>query len=61
MSFLIALILGVLAAALYFNGTGWPLQTFCRSSLDLCQHPQWFLYGALAFLAAGVLFRLNEL
>lgn len=61
MSFLIAAVLGALAALLYFNGSGWPLQTFCDHTFELCQHPLWPLYGAIAFGLAGLLFRINEI
>jgi hypothetical protein len=61
MSFFIAVVLGTLAAILYFHGPGWPLQTFCDYTFELCQHPTWPLYGAIAFGLAGLLFRAGEM
>lgn len=61
MSFVIALILAAIAGALYLQ-IGTPiLAPVCRYTGDVCFNPQWLLYAAVAFVALGLLFRINQI
>jgi hypothetical protein len=60
MSFFVAAMLAIYSFVLHLAGERIALTGVCYYSLDLCQHPSWPLYVAGAFLAFGLLFRLNE-
>jgi hypothetical protein len=61
MSFFVSSALAALSLVLYLASTRQAFTSVCRYSLDLCQHPSWPLYAALAFVALGLLFRVNRL
>ena len=61
MSFFIAFVFAAFAAALHFNGPGWPLTIVCNNMFELCRHPLWPLYAAIAFGLGGLVFRANQL
>ena len=60
MSFFVAAILAAYAFVLHLAGQRIAFSGVCYYSLDLCQHPAWPLYVAAAFLAFGLLFRINQ-
>ena len=61
MSFLIAFVFAAFAALLYFHGPGWPITSICDRTFELCQHPLWPFYAAIAFGLGGLVFRANQL
>lgn len=60
MSFFIATILAAFSFVLYLAGQGEAFTQVCKYTLDLCQHPSWPLWIAGAFVAFGLLFRMQE-
>jgi hypothetical protein len=61
MAFVVAFIFAAFAAVLYVNGPGWPLGTICSNTFELCRHPTWPLYAAIAFGLGGLVFRANQM
>jgi len=60
MSFVIAIVLAVFSGLLYLAGERMAFGGLCYYTLDLCQHPGWPLAIAAAFVAFGLLFRIQE-
>lgn len=61
MAFLVAVVLALIAGALYLHIGGAVLAPVCRYTGDVCFNPQWLLYAAGAFVALGLLFRINQI
>lgn len=61
MSFFIAAILAAYAVVLHLAGEGQAFTGVCQYSFQLCRHPSWPLYVAAAFVAFGLLFRVNRI
>lgn len=63
MSFAIAFVLVVAAGAFYLAGNfaSSQLTVLCSYSPTLCQHPEWFLYLAGAFLLWGLLLKVDRI
>lgn len=61
MSFFLGTCLAAFSAVLYLASARQAFTPVCRYTLDLCQHPSWPLYAAAAFMAFGLLFRVNRL
>jgi hypothetical protein len=61
MSIFISFCLAAFAGVLHLASQRQLFTPVCGYTLDLCQHPSWPLWGAAAFLAFGLLFRLNRL
>jgi len=60
MSFFIAALLAAYAFVLHLAGEGQAFTGVCQYSFELCRHPTWPLYVAAAFVAFGMLFRLDR-
>jgi hypothetical protein len=60
MSFFVAAILGAFSFVLYLASERQAFTSVCRYTFDLCEHPSWPLYLAAAFVAFGMLFRLQK-
>ena len=60
MSFFAAAILGVFSGVLYLAGERIVFTPICRYTFELCQHPTWPLWVAAAFVAFGLLFRVQQ-
>jgi hypothetical protein len=61
MSFFIAAILVAFSGVLYLAGDGQAFTSVCKYSFNLCRHPVWPLYLAAAFVAFGLLFRIQRM
>jgi hypothetical protein len=60
MSFIVAGLLTVFSGLLYLSGERIAFGGLCYYTLDLCQHPGWPLALAAAFVAFGLLFRIQQ-
>jgi hypothetical protein len=59
-SFLMSVLLVCVAGVFYMAGHGQAFQSACNLSRDLCSNPQWALYAAGAFIAAGFVFNIGN-
>ena len=60
MSFMIAALLTVFSGLLYLSGERIAFGGVCQYTFGLCQHPGWPLALAAAFVAFGLLFRIQQ-